>query len=136
MRPPRRSKAASGTISAFGEDLRRIRAGLAHAEAALDQHVAGLPEAPARVGMEDLGEGDILPALEERLHERARIDLAADRPIGADGGDAVQVGKVESTLGEFGRRPRRGSLRRAHRGARASRCAGALSMLREGEKRS
>ena len=73
----------------LGEDLRRIGSGLAHAEAAFDQNIAGPPQAPAQVGMEDLGEGNVLPALDQRLHEAARIDLAADRPIGPDRRDVL-----------------------------------------------
>jgi hypothetical protein len=77
-----------------GEYLGRIGPRLAHAEAALDEHVAGLPEAPAQVGMEDLGQGHVLPAVEKRLHEGAGIDLAADRPIAPDRGDVLKVWKV------------------------------------------
>jgi hypothetical protein len=49
--------------------------------------------------MEDLGEGDILPARDQRLHERTRIDLAADRPIGPDRRDVAKFGKVEGAPG-------------------------------------
>ena len=76
-------------------DLRRIRPRLMHAESALDQRIARLPQPKAEMRVDDLRKRHLLPAGGERLHDRARIDLAADRPIGADRAGLFQLGEVE-----------------------------------------
>ena len=73
-----------GNEKCRGKDFGRIGPWLAHAKSALDQGIARLPEPKAQMGMDDLRERDLLAAGDKRLHERARIDLAADRPIGSD----------------------------------------------------
>jgi hypothetical protein len=52
------------------------------------------------MGMKDLGQGHVLAAVEKRLHERARIDLAADRPIAAHRDDVLEFGKIEGAPGD------------------------------------
>ena len=89
-----------GVRKAFG----RVGAGFAHAEAALDQNVAGPPQAPAQVGMADLRQRDLLPAPQQRLHEGCWIDLAADRPIAPDGGRIPEFRQGQRALGDGARR--------------------------------
>ena len=60
------------------------------------------------------------------------VDLAADRPIAADGRECRAGRGGRGPARRSARRPRRGSRRRAHRGARALRCAGGpFEMRRE-----
>src|SRR4051812_2167512 len=82
------------------EAPRRIGPGLADAEAALDQRVARAPQAPAQARVQDLRQRHVLAAPEQGAHQRARVDLAADRPIAADRLDVRELRKLERALGD------------------------------------
>ena len=117
-RPPERSKAASGTRSAFGKHSGASGPGSRTPKPPLISASPGRHRRQLRCGMADLRQRDLLPAPSSAVHERARIDLAADRPIAADGGRIPRVRAGPARARRWRATPAARSPGRARRGAR------------------